>query len=198
MNINETIKQRRLQLGLNANDVAEALGISRATLYRYESHEIEKLPISVVEPLAEILDITPMELMGWNEQGLKGKKTIPLVGTIACGSPILAEENIEEYIAAPIGCEADFALRCRGDSMIRARICDGDLVFLHSQPDCSNGEIAAVLIGEEATLKRVYKQPDAVTLMPENSEYSPLVYRREQMNEIRILGKAVGFISYLN
>ena len=198
MNINETIKPRRLQLGLNANDVAEALGISRATLYRYESHEIEKLPISVVEPLAEILDITPMELMGWNEQGLKGKKTIPLVGTIACGSPILAEENIEEYIAAPIGCEADFALRCRGDSMIRARICDGDLVFLHSQPDCSNGEIAAVLIGEEATLKRVYKQPDAVTLMPENSEYSPLVYRREQMNEIRILGKAVGFISYLN
>ncbi len=179
MNINETIKQRRLQLGLNANDVAEALGISRATLYRYESHEIEKLPISVVEPLAEILDITPMELMGWNEQGLKGKKTIPLVGTIACGSPILAEENIEEYIAAPIGCEADFALRCRGDSMIRARICDGDIVFIHSQPDCSNGEIA-------------------VTLMPENSEYSPLVYRREQMNEIRILGKAVGFISYLN
>ena len=183
MNINETIKQRRLQLGLNANDVAEALGISRATLYRYESHEIEKLPISVVEPLAEILDITPMELMGWNEQGLKGKKTIPLVGTIACGSPILAE---------------DFALRCRGDSMVRARICDGDIVFIHSQPDCSNGEIAAVLIGEEATLKRVYKQPDAVTLMPENSEYSPLVYRREQMNEIRILGKAVGFISYLN
>lgn len=196
MNINEKIKQRRLQLGLNANDVAEALGISRATLYRYESREIEKLPISVVEPLAEILGTTPVELMGWNETSFNGKRNIPLVGTIACGTPIFAEENVEDYIAAPVGCDADFALRCRGDSMIRARICDGDIVFIHSQPDCSNGEIAAVLIGDEATLKRVYKQPDAITLMPENSEYSPLVYRREQMNEIKILGKAVGFVSY--
>ena len=196
MNINEKIKQRRLQIGLKANDEAESLGISRATLDRYESQAIEKLPISVVEPLAEILGTTPIELMGWNEPGFNNTRNIPLVGTIACGSPILAEENIEDYIAAPLGCDADFALRCRGDSMIRARICDGDIVFIHSQPDCSNGEIAAVLIGEEATLKRVYKQPDAITLMPENSEYSPLVYRREQMNEIRILGKAVGFVSY--
>ncbi len=195
MNVNERIKQRRIQLGLNVNDIAEALGISRATLYRYESHEIEKLPISIVEPLAEILGTTPSELMGWEDIG-DGHKRIPLVGTIACGTPILAEENIEDYIAAPLGCDADFALRCKGDSMIRARICDGDIVFIHSQPDCNNGEIAAVLIGDEATLKRIYKQQDSITLIPENSEYSPLVYRREQMNEIRILGKAVGFISY--
>ena len=196
MNVNERIKQRRQQLGLNVNDIAEALGISRATLYRYESHEIEKLPISIIEPLAVTLGMTPTELMGWEEAGFDGHRRIPLVGTIACGSPILAEENVEEYIAAPIGCEADFALRCRGDSMIRARICNGDIVFIHSQPDCNNGEIAAVLIGDEATLKRIYKQPDAITLMPENSEYSPLVYRKEQLNEIKILGKAVGFLSY--
>ena len=196
MNVNERIKQRRIQLELNVNDIAEALGISRATLYRYESHEIEKLPISIVEPLAGILGTTPSELMGWNETGADGRKRIPLVGTIACGTPIMAEENVEDYIAAPIGCEADFALRCKGDSMIKARICDGDIVFIHSQPDCNNGEIAAVLIGDEATLKRVYKQHDAITLIPENSAYSPLVYRKEQMNEIRILGKAVGFISY--
>ncbi len=196
MNINEKIKQRRLQLGLNAKDVADALGISRATLYRYEGHDIEKLPISVLEPLAKILCTSPVELMGWEDSEFSGKKTIPMVGTIACCTPILAEENIEEFIPAPLGCEADFALRCRGDSMIRARICDGDIVFIHSQPDCRNGEIAAVLIGDEATLKRIYKQPDAITHIPENSEYSPLVYRKEQMNEIRILGKAVGFISY--
>lgn len=196
MNVNERIKQRRIQLGLNVNDIAQTLGISRATLYRYESHEIEKLPISIVEPMAEILGMTPSELMGWNETDSNGHKRIPLVGTIACGTPIMAEENIEDYIAAPLGCDADFALRCRGDSMIRARICDGDIVFIHSQPDCNNGEIAAVLIGDEATLKRVYKQSDSITLMPENSEYSPLVFRNEQLNEIRILGKAVGFISY--
>ena len=102
MTINEKIKQRRLQLGLNANDVAEALGISRATLYRYESHEIEKLPISTIEPLADILGTTPIELMGWNEPGFSGTKKIPLVGTIACGSPILAEENIEASVTATL------------------------------------------------------------------------------------------------
>ena len=82
MNVNERIKQRRQQLGLNVNDIAEALGISRATLYRYESHEIEKLPISIVEPLAEILGTTPAELMGWEEMSFDGHKRIPLVGTL--------------------------------------------------------------------------------------------------------------------
>jgi SOS regulatory protein LexA len=196
MNINEKIKQRRLQLGLSAEEVADALNISRATMYRYEGGQIEKMPLTIVEPLAEILDVSPYELFGWSDAGTEKSRRIPLVGTIACGSPITAEENIEDYISAPLGCEADFALRCKGDSMIRARICDGDIVFIHAQSDCSNGEIAAVLIGDEATLKRVYKQQDSITLMPENSEYSPLVFRREQLNEIRILGKAVGFLSY--
>lgn len=195
MNVNEKIKQRRIQLGLNVKDIADELGISRATLYRYESHEIEKLPISIIEPLAEILRISPTELMGW-EEVCSNQNMIPLVGNIACGVPILAEENVEDYIAAPIGCNANFALRCKGDSMINARICDGDIVFIHSQPDCENGEIAAVLIGDEATLKRVYKHPGAITLMPENSLYPPLVYRREELNAIKILGKAVGFVSY--
>ena len=196
MNIYERIKQRRLQLGLSAEEVAEALNISRATMYRYEGGQIEKMPVTIIAPLSEILDISPTELLGLNEPVVEKGKRIPLVGCIACGSPITAEENIEDYVTAPLGCDADFALRCKGDSMIRARICDGDIVFIHAQSDCSNGEIAAVLIGDEATLKRVYKQKDSITLMPENSEYSPLFYSGEQLNEIRILGKAVGFISY--
>ena len=196
MNIYERIKQRRLQLGLSAEEVAEALKISRATMYRYEGGQIEKMPVTIIGPLSEILDISPIELLGLNEPVVENGKRIPLVGCIACGSPIMAEENIEDYVTAPLDCDADFALRCKGDSMIRARICDGDIVFIHAQSDCSNGEIAAVLIGDEATLKRVYKQKDSITLMPENSEYSPLVFSREELNEIRILGKAVGFISY--
>ena len=196
MNVNDRIKQRRTRLGLNVTDVAEELGISRATLYRYEGHDIEKLPISIIEPLAEILKVNPIELMGWERYSDGGDTLVPLVGNIACGLPILAEENIEEYIAAPIGCNANFALRCKGDSMINARICDGDIVFIQSQPQCSNGDIAAVLIGDEATLKRFYRYDDTVTLMPENSSYPPLVYRKEELNTLKIRGKAVGFISY--
>lgn len=196
MNINEKIKLRRIQLGLNVGDIAEALNISRATLYRYEGNEVEKLPISIIEPLAEILQTTPTELMGWDRYNPGGENMVPLLGSIACGLPITADENIEDYVAAPIGCNASFALRCKGDSMINARICDGDIVFIRSQPDCENGEIAAVLIGDEATLKRVYKYPDAITLMPENSAYPPLVYRKDEMNDVKILGKAVGFVSY--
>ena len=197
MNVNERIKQRRVKLGMNVSDIAEELGISRATLYRYESHEIEKLPVAIIEPLSEILDINPIELLGWERYSGGSENMVPLVGNIACGAPITAEENIEEYIAAPIGCGANFALRCKGDSMINARICDGDIVFIRAQPDCENGEIAAVLIGEEATLKRFYRYDDnTVTLMPENSSYPPLVYRNEELNTIKILGKAVGFVSY--
>ena len=195
LNVNEKIKQRRIQLGLNVGEIAEKLGISRATLYRYESHEIEKLPISIIEPLAEILRVSPTELMGWDSS--ENSCTLPLLGSIACGLPILAEENVEDYIAAPPGCNATFALRCKGDSMINARICDGDIVFIHEQPDCNNGEIAAVLIGDEATLKRVYKYPDTITLMPENGAYPPLIYRREELDQIKILGRAVGFVSLL-
>lgn len=122
-------------------------------------------------------------------------KRIPLLGTIACGEPILAEENLEGYVEAADEVEANFALRCRGDSMINARILDGDLVYIREQPDVENGEIAAVLIGDEATLKRVYKYPGQVVLQPENPQYPPLVYSGEQLQDFRILGKAVAFLS---
>lgn len=120
---------------------------------------------------------------------------VPLIGTIACGSPTLAVENIEGYVGVPEFIHADFALRCKGDSMINARILDGDIVYICSQPDCENGEIAAVLIDGEATLKRVYKSKNKLTLMPENPAFEPLVYVNEELNEIKILGKAVYFTS---
>lgn len=121
--------------------------------------------------------------------------TIPLLGTIACGEPILAEENIEEHIDIPEHIHADFALRCKGNSMIGARIHDGDIVYIRQQPTVDNGQIAAVLIGEEATLKRVYLSPGTLVLQPENSAYQPMVYTGESLSEVRILGKAVGFTS---
>ena len=142
--------------------------------------------------------------MGWTDSNLSNIKNIepiptmvkvPLLGTIACGEPILAEENIEDYINMPEKAKGTFALRCKGDSMINARIFDGDIVFIREQPEVENGEIAAVLIEDEATLKRVYKTENSIELRPENPTFKPLYYQKEEMNKVRILGKAVGFYS---
>lgn len=122
-------------------------------------------------------------------------RKIPLLGAIACGEPILAVENIEDYVNIPKQLAGDFALRCKGDSMINARIFDGDLVYIRQQDTVDSGQIAAVLIGSEATLKRVLIYPDHIVLEPENPMYKPLAFWHEEMNEIRILGKAVAFTS---
>ena len=122
-------------------------------------------------------------------------KAVPLLGTIACGEPILAAENLDGEVAMPEHVVADFALRCKGDSMIEARIFDGDIVYIRQQPTVNNGEIAAVLIGDEATLKRVYVHPDKLVLSPANHNYEPFIYVGEEISSIRILGKAVAFTS---
>lgn len=122
-------------------------------------------------------------------------KNIPLVGTIACGTPTLAEQNIEQYIKMDEEINADFALRCKGDSMINARIFSGDIVFIKQQPIVDNGEIAAVLIDSEATLKRVYVYNNRIELRPENPTFPVLNYENDTLKDIRILGKAVAFIS---
>lgn len=124
-------------------------------------------------------------------------RKVPLVGSIACGTPILAEENLDGDVEAPDHVRADFALRCKGDSMINARIFDGDIVYIRQQESVEHGEIAAVLIGDEATLKRVYMYDDCISLEAENPQYKPMVYRGEEMNNIRILGKAVAFTSMI-
>lgn len=125
------------------------------------------------------------------------KKRYPLLGEIACGKPIFAEEDRESFIMADSDIGADFCLRAKGDSMIGARILDGDIVFIRETPMVENGEIAAVVIDEEATLKRVYydQKKGKLVLSPENPKYEPLVYVGEELNSIRILGKAVAFQS---
>ena len=122
---------------------------------------------------------------------------VPLIGTIACGQPILAVEDADEIVEVPENVRADFALRCKGDSMIEARIYDGDIVYIRSQPEVENGQIAAVRIGDEATLKKVRVYPDMLILEPANQAYEPLVYRGEELNDIEILGKAVAFTSVI-
>lgn len=196
------MKDRRKAIGMSAERLAELLGVSPATVYRYENGDIEKVPGDRLAPIAAALNTTPAYLMGWENDTLPANiipipetRKIPLVGAIACGKPILAEENIEEYVSIPKELGGDFALTCRGDSMINARIYDGDIVYIRQQDTVENGEIAAVLIDTDATLKRVRILPDRIILEPENPMYDPLVYRGEEMNNIRILGKAVAFTS---
>lgn len=205
MTIGERIKKRRIELGLSVDDIAEKLGKGRATVYRYENGEIEKLPTTVLEPLAIVLKTTPAYLMGWEEESIFDKhpqlqplpemRKVPLLGAIACGEPIYKEED--EWISLPTDIKADFCLRCEGDSMINARIHDGDIVFIKNCPEVENGQIAAVSINNEVTLKRVYyyKDKNKIVLSPENPNYEPFVYTNEELNDIRILGRAVTFLS---
>ena len=206
MTIGDRIKLRRLEIGLSVDQVAAKIGKNRATVYRYESSDIEKFPIDILEPLAEALRTTPAYLMGWDEDKYSSPlpknivpmpemRKIPLLGTIACGSPILAEEHIEGEVDIPSHVHADFALTCKGDSMINARIFDGDIVYIRQQDMVDSGEIAAVLIDTEATLKRVRLFDDHISLEPENPQYRPLVLWGDEMNTVRILGKAVAFTS---
>lgn len=122
---------------------------------------------------------------------------IPLVGTIACGTPVLAEQNIERRILLPDMVKADFALRCKGNSMINAGIDDGDIAFIRSQHTVENGEIAAVQITDyetEATLKKVYISATSITLVAQNPEYEPLTFTGEDMNRVEIVGKCVAVL----
>lgn len=216
MTIGERIKQRRKELGLSVDELADKLGKNRATIYRYESNEIEKLPTTVLEPLADVLSVSPGFLMGWEDEPtikdpldiLMEKydnikpvklKRFPLLGEIACGEPIFADEDRESCVMADMDINADFCLTAKGDSMINARINDGDIVFIKEMPVVNNGDIAAVIIDDEATLKKVYYYPDKgkLVLYPENPNYEPFIYVGEELNSIRILGKAVYFMSAL-
>lgn len=204
MTTGERIKERRKEIGISADVLAEAIGVSRSTVFRYENGFIEKMPMQTLEPIAKVLRTTVEFLMGWTDESSQSGSTIiplpesrpvPLLGAIACGEPILAEDNIEAYVNVNSDIPADFALRCQGDSMINARIFDGDIVYIRRQADVDDGEIAAVLIDTEATLKRVHKFPNKLVLSPCNPMYDDLVYAAEQLSTIRILGKAVAFTS---
>ena len=204
--ISKKIKALRLKYNISMDDLAQKIGKNRATIYRYENGDIEDLPMSILKPLADALHTTPAYLMGWEEYSTNTIKPIPItkvkvpiLGTVACGQPIFADERLECYVDAIGNINPDFALWAKGDSMVEARIFDGDLIFVKKQEMVENGEIAVVLIDEEVTLKKVLYEPEKGRLMliPANKNYLPLIYEGEELNKIRILGKAVAFQSNL-
>ena len=199
--MNYDIQRRRKELGLTLEQVGKIVGVSKSTVRKWETGYIENMKRDKIALLAQALQTSPLEIMGMdniktfdNIMPIKTYK-LPLIGAIACGAPILAEQNIEEYIDTDSTVKADFCLRCKGDSMINVRIFDGDIVYIRQQPDVENGEIAAVCIDDEATLKRVYKYPNRLELRPENPMFPVLNYEGSELENIRIIGKAVAFLS---
>lgn len=204
MTTGQRMRERRKEIGLSAEKVAEMLHLSPATIYRYENGDIEKVPGDFLSPIAKVLNTTPAYLMGWDDVPLPSNllplpKMVkkPRLGTIACGKPILAVEDAEEFDSVPIDVDCDFTLKCKGDSMINARIFDGDIVYIRKQPEVELGQIAAVRIGDEATLKKVYYTPGSgrMILRACNPLYGDLTYAGEELNQVEIMGLAVGFFS---
>ena len=204
--VGNKLKELRRKAGLTLEELAEKLGTSKQTIHRYENGVIANIPHEKIERLASALGVSPSELMGWEENSPIydnilpiRKKNLPLIGTIACGEPIYAVEEYGSFVSINSDIDANFCLRAKGDSMIGSRIYDGDLVFIRAQDAVDNGEIAAVIINDEATLKRVYYYPDEskIVLSPENPKYAPLVYINEELNSIKIIGKAVAFQSVI-
>lgn len=205
----DRLRALRSRKGWSQQRLADELRISKSSVNMYERGEREP-GFETMEAIADTFNVDMDYLMGRSDIERRTPVTPPttippgfmplprmvkkpLVGRIACGEPITAEQNIESYVDVPEGVPCDFCLRCHGDSMIDAHIQDGDVVYIHCQPEVHDGEIAAVRIGDEATLKRVYYDGQNLTLVPCNSAYRPRVYSGPDLDSIQIEGRMVGF-----
>lgn len=192
-----------LEKDISYGELSERTGIPKSALQRYATGQTEKIPIDRLQIIATAIGTTPEYLMGWNTDDsndlngpflpLPRMKRWPVIGGAACGSPIHREIE-EESVLAPADIDADRVFRCVGDSMIGAHIFDGDLVFIKTGVSVENGRIAVVRIGDEYSLKRIFRGEDYLELRSENPKYHPIIIRGEQENA-EIVGLAVHFLS---
>ena len=200
------IKELRKENKMTMKSLGAEIGVSESTVSLYESGNRQP-DYATLRKIASLFGVTVDYLLDEDDNvanhvpgiiPLDHVTYIPLIGKIACGKPILAEENIGRRILLPDDVKADFALNCKGDSMIDANIEDGDIVYLRQQSFAESGDIAAVLIDGEyetqATLKKVFITSDSLTLMPCNEEYAPITFVKKDMNNVRIIGKVVAVL----
>lgn len=188
------VRELRERAGMQQKELALLAGVSRPTVSEWE-HGKKNPSGDRLRKLAEIFQVDVGTVLGYGPAVIPiSRCAVPVVGSIACGHPITAEQNIEGYADLPAGLTADFALRCVGESMVPT-FQDGDLVLIRQQADVDDGRVAAVLIENEATLKRIHHLPDGVILNPDNQgAFSPLVFRKNETEGVRILGVAIGFV----
>lgn len=203
MDTGKYIRDLRCQKGISQEELGRIAGVQRAAVQKWESGRTQNLKRATIQKLADYFGVSPATFIETEDtpyfyENIKpiDMKKIPMLGKIACGEPIYCNEE-HEYISTVADIDADFCLIAKGDSMINARIFDGDYVFCRAQSTVENGEIAAVVIGDEATLKRVYYYPEESKLIlnAENSKYQPIVYIGDELSKTRIIGKAISFQS---
>lgn len=197
--LSDMLTYLRKRQGLTQQQLADKLNMSRSAIGMYETGKREP-EIEVLEAFADFYNVDMNTLTGRlpapvaippGFQPMPELEEVPLVGSIACGTPILADQNVEGTVSIPTEWHANFTLMCKGDSM-EPTFLDGDLVAIRIQPEVENGEVAAVRIENEATLKRVYLHEDYIELRPENAAYPSIIRRKDEMNDVHIEGKAVG------
>ena len=203
----QRLKESRLNSKKTLEQIGMLCGVHKTTVMRWETGDIERIGLPTIQLLASYYGVSDAWLSGLNVPKTEARtpngfnpvpNTVkkPRLGAISCGDPIMSEQNFEGYDDVPEDVNCDFTLLCEGDSMIGARICDGDTVYIKQQPTIENGQIAAVLIdGTEKLLKRVYITEDSIILQAENPAYPPRSFFKEEMNRVSIIGRAVGFFS---
>lgn len=205
LKIGERIKEARKDLGFTQEQLGSAVGVNKSTIQRYETGQIEKLKLPVIESIAKALFVNPDWItLHSNEKKLSFPPNmelynpvmhrIPILGHIAAGMPIFADEHIEGYTYTDLNGGAEyFALNVKGDSMNAANIPDGSLLIVRRQPEVENGEIAVVRVNNDnATVKRFKQDKNIVMLIPQsyNNEHQVQVYDLKK-DKIEIIGKAM-------
>lgn len=208
MKFHERLKSLRCSKNITQGELAKMTGLSRSAVSMYESGK-RRPDYETLEMLADFFNVNMDYLLGKSDTNtdilkLKNivpieKRMVPIIGQIAAGKPILADEHIEAFLPCDTGVHADFGLVVSGDSMIGADIHDGDVVFIRSQPIVDDGQIAAVRIDDDATLKRFYKNPDGdgCTLVSMNPQYPPMIFNSDNCDSIQIIGLAVAKYSVI-
>ena len=195
----KNIKKRREDLEMTQSQLAEKAGYADKSMIAKIEKGLVDLSQSKIEIIANALSTTPRSLMGWDDLPSYSNvhpvttRKLPMLGSVPCGEPVFMSEEYEFQVDTTDEIKADFVLKCKGDSMIGARIYDGDIVFVRKQETVENGEIAVVAVEDEATLKRFYKYNDLIVLRAENPAYKDMVFAPSDHKQIRILGKAVWF-----
>lgn len=210
MEMGKKIHELRMQKGMTLEELGNIVGVGKSTVRKWENGIIANMKRDKILKVSVALGVSPAYLMGWQEStdeeiiSLNNVhpielKRFPMLGDIACGVPKYTNEDRESYVMAGTNIYADFCLRASGDSMVGARILDGDIVFIRKQDMVENGEIAAVVVNNdsEATLKRLYYYPDKglLILKPENPAYEDLIFSGNELNQVHVLGKAMAFQS---